>query len=96
MTAINEIDFLSVREVAAILGLSKSLVYREIQQGNLPCHQFGARCYRVARSELIRYQEEHMMTAVSNQLPTKTHRARVTGPSILRHVRLNRSPVEQT
>lgn len=34
---------LSPREVAALTGLSMSLIYREIERGNLPAYRVGAR-----------------------------------------------------
>lgn len=89
-------DFLTVSEVAAKLRISRSLVYREIQQGRLHSHQFGARCYRVAASELRRYQAANLLA--SSPIPSESiaKQRAVTSPSLLRHVRLKRSPSERT
>lgn len=89
-------EFLKVSEVAAKLRISRSLVYREIQLGRLQSHQFGARCYRIAASELSRYQAANALAAP--RVPSKSNAEQIalTGPSMLRHVRLKRSPSGRT
>lgn len=89
-------EFLTVAEVATKLRISRSLVYREIQQGRLHPHQFGARCYRVAASELIRYQAANLLAMSPVPSESIAKQRAVTSPSLLRHVRLKRSPSEQT
>ena len=44
-------EFLSVREVAEILGVSERQVWRFIRNGDLPTHGFG-RSTRIKRSDL--------------------------------------------
>ena len=47
--------FLSVSEVAEILGLSATLVYREVRNGQLASHCFGGKAIRISRQDLDHY-----------------------------------------
>jgi len=49
----------SIRQIADILQLSRSLVYREIHSGRLRSHRFGKRCYRVSEDDLAVYLKAH-------------------------------------
>lgn len=93
----DRLQFLTVEQVAHQLQLSRSLVYREIQAGRLPCHQFGVRCYRVARDDLRRYLEANALVPDTRSVPTKAGlHPTINRPTVFRHVRLKRSPDEQT
>lgn len=88
--------YLTVAEAATALHLSKSLLYREIHQGRLHCHRFGARCYRIAVSDLHRYQESNAIAQPGMSANTYHKQRAVSRPSVLRHVCWKRSPAEQT
>ena len=88
--------YLTVTEAATALHLSKSLLYREIHQGRLHCHRFGARCYRIAVSDLRRYQESNAIAYPGASANTHNKQRAVSRPSVLRHVCWKRSPAEQT
>jgi len=47
---------LSPRDVAALTGLSRSLIYREIERGNLAAYRIGARL-RVEPEAVARWKE---------------------------------------
>ena len=47
---------LSVDDVAELSGLSRSLVYREIERGHLPAYKVGARL-RIEPSAMVRWKE---------------------------------------
>jgi excisionase family DNA binding protein len=47
---------LSPRDVAALTGLSRSLIYREIERGNLAAYRIGTRL-RVEPEALARWKE---------------------------------------
>ena len=51
-----ESDYLSVKEVAAQLGLSAATTYRLIEWGDLPAYRFGGR-YKVRSDDLTEYIE---------------------------------------
>jgi excisionase family DNA binding protein len=46
---------LSVKQVSERLQISRSLVYREMQNGNLPFHRFGRRTYRISEEDVAAY-----------------------------------------
>ena len=50
------VNDLSPREVAALTGLSRSLIYREIERGNLAAYRIGARL-RVEPEAVARWKE---------------------------------------
>ncbi len=49
---------LTPKQVSEELGISLSLVYREIRAGNLRCHRFGKRTYRISEEHLATYLAE--------------------------------------
>ena len=54
-TTTNTSRMLTVKEVSQLLGLSLSLVYREISTGRLRSHCFGKRSIRVSQEDLEAY-----------------------------------------
>ena len=46
----------SVADVSAVTGLSASLIYREIERGNLPAYRVGRRL-RIERGALVAWKE---------------------------------------
>ena len=62
MNAEQKIDgrrkYLSADEVAVILGISRSTVYREIASGNIQAKRFGQKRIRISLAELARYESE--------------------------------------
>lgn len=50
-------NFLTLDEVAALLSLSRSTVYRLVRIGDIPCYKFGRR-YRIREDQLAEYLEE--------------------------------------
>jgi len=56
----NKLDeYYTVLEVADILQISNSLVYRLIQRGSIIAHRVGDRQYRISESDLKSYLVEH-------------------------------------
>jgi excisionase family DNA binding protein len=51
----------TVEQVALILQISLSLVYREIHTGRLVAHRFGERCYRISEEDLAKYVSERAL-----------------------------------
>lgn len=49
--------YLSVKEVAAELGIGESTVYDEIQRGNLKAKRFGKKAIKIHLEELSRYED---------------------------------------
>jgi excisionase family DNA binding protein len=91
-----EVRYLTVTEAALALHLSKSLVYREIHQGRLRCHRFGARCYRIAVGDLHRYQALNTIPQSGSSAKSLSRQITINQPKVLRHICWKRSPVEQT
>jgi excisionase family DNA binding protein len=63
-----EIDqplLLRITEVGALLGISRSAVYREIEAGRLKAIVINKRSKRVPREELSRYVESRVAESVS-------------------------------
>ena len=64
-------NMLTVKETAATLKISLSMVYRMISTGELPSYAIGG-CIRVSESDLLNFlnskRQEH------NQLPTRNRR----------------------
>ena len=64
----NEIDqplLLRITEVGALLGISRSAVYREIEAGRLNAIVINQRSKRVPRDEVSRYVESRVKESVS-------------------------------
>jgi excisionase family DNA binding protein len=64
----NEIDqplLLRITEVGALLGISRSAVYREIEAGRLKAIVINQRSKRVPRDEVSRYVESRVKESVS-------------------------------
>ena len=64
----NEIDqplLLRITEVGALLGISRSAVYREIEAGRLRAIVINQRSKRVPRDEVSRYVESRVKESVS-------------------------------
>ncbi|QDT07492.1 Helix-turn-helix domain protein [Rubripirellula lacrimiformis] len=49
--------FFTIKEVAAELKISLSMVYALVARGELACHEFGS-CKRVAESDLQQFLDE--------------------------------------
>lgn len=84
----------TIKQVGEKLGISVSLVYREIRDGRLKCHRFGRRAYRVSDEELAAYIEACALqrmaptadnTPTDNQLRTKGQEL-----SAFRHINVSR------
>ena len=63
-----EIDqplLLRITEVGALLGISRSAVYREIEAGRLKAIVINKRSKRVTREELSRYVESRVAESIS-------------------------------
>ena len=63
-----EIDqplLLRITEVGALLGISRSAVYREIEAGRLKAIVINQRSKRVPRDEVSRYVESRVKESVS-------------------------------
>ena len=58
MTAMED-ELLTIDEVAAILKVSKSYVFRLMRDGQLTVIRDGKRFTRILRSDLIAYVEKH-------------------------------------
>jgi len=65
MTVINESLLLRVNEVANLLGISRSAVYRLIGSNQIQVVQVNERSVRIARSEVARYVESLRTKEVS-------------------------------
>lgn len=65
MTAITESLLLRVNEVANLLGVSRSAVYRLIGSNQIQAVQVNERSVRVARAEVARYVESLRVKEVS-------------------------------
>ena len=64
----NEIDqplLLRITEVGALLGISRSAVYREIEAGRLRAIVINQRSKRVPRDEVSRYVESRVKESVN-------------------------------
>ncbi len=64
----NEIDqplLLRITEVGALLGISRSAVYREIEAGRLKAIVINQRSKRVPRDEVSRYVESRVKESES-------------------------------
>ena len=64
----NEIDqplLLRITEVGALLGISRSAVYREIEAGRLKAIVINQRSKRVPRDEVSRYVESRVKESLS-------------------------------
>jgi excisionase family DNA binding protein len=59
---LTEARFATVREVAALLRVSRMTVYRLIRQGDLPAVRVG-RGYRIREEDVDRYLEERFTAA---------------------------------
>ena len=52
----NEIEYMSLEEVADMLGVTYQLIYRLVRAGELPAVRLG-KLYRVSRADLDAYLE---------------------------------------
>ncbi|MBO7206080.1 MAG: helix-turn-helix domain-containing protein [Kiritimatiellae bacterium] len=52
----NEIEYMSLEEVADMLGVTYQLIYRLVRAGELPAVRLG-KLYRVSRADLYSYLE---------------------------------------
>jgi excisionase family DNA binding protein len=52
----NEVEYMSLEEVADMLGVTYQLIYRLVRSGELPAVRLG-KLYRVSRSDLEKYLE---------------------------------------
>ena len=50
-------EFMTLEEVADLLGVTYNLIYRLVRAGDIPASKIG-RVYRVARSDLDKYLEQ--------------------------------------
>lgn len=90
----------TIKQVGEKLGISLSLVYREIRDGRLKCHRFGRRAYRVSDDELAAYVAACALqrmpttaddTATKNQVRTKRQEL-----SAFRHIDVSRLLARQS
>lgn len=54
----NENEYMSLEEVADMLGVTYQLIYRLVRAGELPAVRLG-KLYRVSRSDLAKYLESN-------------------------------------
>ncbi len=59
MDARRESRCLSIREVAAELGISRTTAWELVKEGQLPAVRITPRCLRVAREDLERFIQSH-------------------------------------
>jgi excisionase family DNA binding protein len=67
MTELRDLDFMSVREVAERLKVSRMTVHRIIKSGELPAYQIG-RLFRISKTDVETYLRHSMVYT-----PPKTH-----------------------
>jgi excisionase family DNA binding protein len=60
---VSNTDFLTVNEVAAILGLYRGTVYKWAMSGKLPCRKFGSNTVRFLPAEIDMVKEELRQSA---------------------------------
>lgn len=80
---------LSVKEVSKRLGLSRTLVYREIRQGRLVHHCFGQRAIRVSVDDLDAYIKSRRDDS-PKYFPESKPREKRLASSQFRHLNVNR------
>jgi excisionase family DNA binding protein len=56
-------EYARAREVAALLGLSRSEVYRMIESRELPCTRVGETSVRIPKAELVDWLRERTIRA---------------------------------
>lgn len=84
------LSMLSVREVAERLGMSRSLVYREIRQGRLAHHRFANNTIRVSEDDLKAYIAAHRVeTSTHNRLPLQ-EQGRHVNAAAFKHLDVSR------
>lgn len=59
----NEIEYMSLEEVADMLGVTYQLIYRLVRAGELPAVRLG-KLYRVSRTDLENYLESNKKSTV--------------------------------
>ena len=59
-----EMEYMSLEEVAEMLGVTYQLIYRLVRAGELPAVRLG-KLYRVSRADLDRYLESNKNAAAS-------------------------------
>ncbi len=64
-------NLLTVKETAASLKISISMVYRLISDGMLPCYEIGS-CKRVDETDLAKFLDSHRKEVA--KLPTQQRR----------------------
>ncbi|MER6441316.1 MULTISPECIES: helix-turn-helix domain-containing protein [unclassified Streptomyces] len=62
----SEIDFLTVAEVASLMGVSKMTVYRLVNSGHLPAIRVG-RSFRVPEQAIYEYLRERQLAEVDGR-----------------------------
>lgn len=63
---LSEIDFLTVAEVASLMGVSKMTVYRLVNSGHLPAIRVG-RSFRVPEQAIYEYLRERQLAEVDGR-----------------------------
>lgn len=58
----NDIEYMSLEDVADMLGVTYQLIYRLVRTGELPAIRVG-KLYRVSRADLDRYLEQSKRAA---------------------------------
>ncbi len=63
---------LTIKEVAAILKISKSLAYALVARGALPRYEIG-NCIRIHRSDLDAYLQQQRKVPITETTPLPRH-----------------------
>lgn len=90
----------TIKQVSERLGISQSLVYREIRDGRLKCHCFGRRTYRISDEELAAYMDacthERMTEVMESDRSKSRQPAKGNGPGLFRHIDVSRLLARQS
>ena len=90
----------TIKQVSERLGISQSLVYREIRDGRLKCHCFGRRTYRVGEEDLSEYLAActHQRTPESAEADRPKNRpgTKENNSGLFRHIDVSRLLARQS
>lgn len=90
----------TIKQVSERLGISQSLVYREIRDGRLKCHCFGRRTYRVGEEDLSEYlavcAHQRMPEAEELGRPMNRQQAKGKNSGLFRHIDVSRLLARQS
>lgn len=87
--------FLSVSEVAEILGLSATLIYREVRSGHLASHCFGGKTIRISQEDLGNYISSRRCEAKRGVSSVK-HEPQRNGQTVFKHLNVSKVLGEQS